>query len=418
MKRSTPASLKRVTPENLARLGAGRLAEILAEVAGSRADLKRRLRMELAAEQGAEHLLAEIDRRLARLAATHGAVSWRQRPAFVRDLDGLRGLIAGRLAELDLPAAQDRIVAFLALARTAQRRLRDKEGALGRVFEQAAADAAALLGPLGAEETGARLAALIPQAPGEWAMWLPGALAAGPQGLAAAILRYLAPGATPAWTSIVRRLADAAGDAELYRSTFTAEAQRTPQVAAEIAGRFLAAGQLEPARRLLEGAVQPGLFRRSRGGAPEPDFDWESVWIDYLEQSGRTDEAQAARWASFERTLAVERARAFTARLSDFEDVEAEHRIFELVQAHPDAARALELLMGWPALPEAAQLIERRAGELALPPERAEAWAGKLRRRYPAAAHALLRRAAAEAFRRREFATCDRLTQEAEAIAL
>jgi hypothetical protein len=41
-----------------------------------------------------------------------------------------------------------------------------------------------------------------------------------------------------------------------------------------------------------------------------------------------------------------------------------------------------------------------------------------LRRRFPAAAHLLLRRAAAAAFKRREFKACNRLTQEAETIAL
>ena len=60
MKPPTVASLKKVTPENLARLGADRLAEIVAEAADTRPDLKRRLRMELAAAQGAEHLALDV----------------------------------------------------------------------------------------------------------------------------------------------------------------------------------------------------------------------------------------------------------------------------------------------------------------------------------------------------------------------
>ena len=50
MKTPTVASLKKVTPDNLARLDE-RLAEIVAEAADTRPDLKRRLRMELAAER-------------------------------------------------------------------------------------------------------------------------------------------------------------------------------------------------------------------------------------------------------------------------------------------------------------------------------------------------------------------------------
>ena len=48
--------------------------------------------------------------------------------------------------------------------------------------------------------------------------------------------------------------------------------------------------------------------------------------------------------------------------------------------------------------------------------EHAELWAAKLAARRPAAAHTLLRQAAAAAFRRRDFATCDRLTASAEAL--
>jgi len=48
--------------------------------------------------------------------------------------------------------------------------------------------------------------------------------------------------------------------------------------------------------------------------------------------------------------------------------------------------------------------------------EQAELWAGWLSRRFPKAAHTLLRRALVAAFRRRDFKTSDRLSQEADAI--
>jgi hypothetical protein len=416
MKRPSAASLKRVTTENLARLGAERLAEILVEVADTRVELKRRLRMELAAEQGVEHLLPEIDRRLTLLATSRGAVSWRQRPAFVRDLDGVRGLISGRLAALDVAAAQDRILVFLALSPRAQRRVRDKEGGVERVFAQAAGDAVGLLAAAGEREGGARLAAAIAAQPADWGRWAASAFGDDHSGLARAALAHLGDHAEPVWAPVLRRLADVAKDPGAFRATFSAEALRTPAIAAEVAGRFLGAGRLEEARAALEGAVRPALFRRKAGGAPGPDFAWESVWIDYLEQAGRGPEAQAARWASFERTLSLDRARAFVKRLPDFEDVEAEQRIFALAASFPDGERALALLMEWPALREAAALIIARGGDLRPDPDQAEAWARKLRRRHPAAAEHLLRRAAAEAFRRRQLATSTRLTEEADAI--
>ena len=414
MKRPSAASLKKVTAENLARLGPERLAKILLEVADTRVELKRRLRMELAAEQGAEHLLPEIDRRLGLLASSRGAVSWRQRPAFVRDLDGVRGLIAGRLAELDPAAAQDRIVAFLRLVDRAQRRVRDKEGAVEAVFRRAAADAVRLLAA--GEDAGARLAAAIGEQPAAWSCWAHEALDSADAGLARAALAFLPASLGASATAVMRRLADIAGDPDVYAATFSEPARRTPEVAAAVARRLLQAGRLEEAREVLEGAITPGLVRKGRGGVAI-DFDWEGAWIDYLDQAGRADEAQAARWASFERTLSAARAKAYVQRLPDFEDVEAEQRVFEVAAVHPDAELALALLIDWPAPGEAARFVEARGDDLRPEPEQAEAWARKLRRRYPGAAERLLRRGAATAWQRREYATSRRLTEEADAFA-
>ena len=181
-------------------------------------------------------------------------------------------------------------------------------------------------------------------------------------------------------------------------------------MAAEIAGRLILAGKLEKAGRLLK-ASGPKK-------AAEPDFDWESVWIDYLEQSGDAEAAQAARWASFERTLSAVRARAFTARLGDFDDVEAEGRAFDHAARHPDFRRGLQFLIEWSALPEAARMITTRADDIEVSADEAEAWAAKLRLRYPAAAELLLRKGAAAAFRRRDFTTSDRLTKEADTLSV
>jgi hypothetical protein len=414
MKRPTAASLKRVTAENLARLGAERLAEILVEVAGARADVKRRLRMELAAEQGAEHLLPEIDRRLASLSTSRGAVSWRQRPAFARDLEGVRVLIAERLAALDRPAAEDRILGLLSVAPEVARRVRDKDGAVGAVFSRAAADAVALLAPTG-HDTSLRLAEAIRRQPAAWGRWAD-AFTSDHADLARSLLMTAPRPAGPAWLSLLRRLADVADDPDAYRDTFTEEARRTPAIAAEVAARYLRAGDLAAARNVLESAVRPGLVRLTgRGTAPDPA--WEAVWIDYLEAAGRPAEAQAARWGAFERTLSAAHARAYVKRLPDFEDVEAEEKLFDTAAAYPDATAALTLLVTWPALREAAALILARGDQISIDPENAQAWAAKLASRHPAAAERLLRRASAEAFNRRDFKTASRLTEEADAIS-
>jgi hypothetical protein len=419
MKRPTPASLKKVTPENLAALGAERLAEILAAAAQTRPELKRRLRMELAAEQGAEHLLAEIDKRLGSLETSRSKVSWRQRPTFVRDVDGLRLLIAQRLAGLDGAAAMDRMWRFMDLVDWLARRVRDRDGELAAVFVRAAGDLGGLLEASGDAEAAEALAEAVARNPVGWTGWLPRVLERSPPGLARMALEAMSrrDGAVAGWAPPLRQLADAAGDFDAYRATFTAAALRTPEVAAELGRRLLASDRVGEAGRILQ-AVAPGGTGRSGGGLSDVDFAWESVWIDYLDRSGRNEAAQAARWTSFERTLSAERLKGFTRRLADFDDVEAEGRAFQHAAAHRDLPRALQFLMDWPALPEAAALIQARgpaAGALLEP--YAEAWAERLRLRQPNAAAALLRIAAQGAFRRRDRATGDRLTEEAEALA-
>lgn len=424
MKRPTAASLKKVTAENLAALGAERLAEILVSAADSRPELKRRLRMELAAEQGAEHLSTEIDKRLASLETSRGKVSWRQRPTFVRDLDTLRRLISDRLAELDRPGALGRLWIFLNTSRRLNTRVRDRDGELGRVFARAAADIGGLIGDQG---DGAGVAALVDalvQNPGAWAAWLPSLLEQSTDSLAKAALQELSlrPGATLAWMPLVRQLADVAGDVDAFKASFTDEALATPSAAAEVAQRLIAADRLAEAGELLERAADGRRKRPAWTGvhseALDPDYAWETAWIDYLDRTGQGEAAQAARWASFERTLTAERAKAFTSRLDDFDDVEAEHRAFAYAAQHPNFQAGLSLLMEWPALVEAAQMIRDRADDVELSAEQAELWAAKLRARQPVAAHQLLRKAAEAAFRRRDHKTCQRLTEEADAIPL
>lgn len=416
MRRPSAASLKKVTPENLAKLGAERLAELLIEASANRPELKRRLRMELAAEQGAEHLSAEIDKRLTTLEGSRSRVSWRQRPTFTRDLDVLRALIAERLAGLDRPGALARMWLFMGLHRGTSRRVRDRDGTMEAVFEKAAGD----LGRLLDAEASLAFVEQLAEDPPAWADWAPFVLATAPEGFAAAALplALAASTARAGWATIIRHLSDRAGDADAFVSTFAADQLKDPAISAEIARRLLAAGRIDEAGKALEAgrAQPPSGWMIGRTKAPPVDFAWEGAWIDYLDRSGQTAAAQDVRWASFERTLSAERARDFTRRLTGFDDVEAESRAFAHAARHPDFEKALGFLIEWPALSDAARMITSRPEEAAIDPDAAVLWAGKLRTRHPAAAQTLLRKSAAAAFRRRELQTAERLTQEADSI--
>ena len=417
MKRPTPASLKRVNAENLAGLGAERLAELLLAAANTRPDLKRRLRMELAAGQGIEHLAPEVDKRLSSLETLTSKVSWRQRPIFLRDLDALRRLVVEQMAALDRAAALERLWRFLETAGRIERRVKDKHGALDEVFDRAAQDLGNLIQNVGDETLSTtRLVNAVVSNPRRWRTWLPIVLRSAPADLAASALQSLK-GMATVDSTLVRQLADAAGDVDAYAATYLGDSIREPANAAEVADRLMAADRVAEAGEVLEAAETTSRGRKMKGQAA-PNYAWESSCIEYLERSGQTEAAQAARWASFEATLSVERAKAFAKRLGDFQDVEAEDRAFAIAAAHPDFQLGLSFLMEWPAVAEAGRMIEARPEDIKATPEQVELWSPMLRRTKPRAAHLLLRKAAADAFRRREFKLCDRFTLEAEAITL
>lgn len=83
-----------------------------------------------------------------------------------------------------------------------------------------------------------------------------------------------------------------------------------------------------------------------------------------LEALGRVEEAQAFRWACFERDLSVEHLRAFLKRLPDFDDIEAEERAMAHAAAHSNPLATLQFFLAWPDLRRAAELLVRRHDEI------------------------------------------------------
>lgn len=92
------ASKTTVTLDNLAALGPERLAAILVGLADGDAEVKRRLRLELAAQAGGDAIAAEISKRITTLRSAWSFVDWPKRRDFVRDLDLQWAMIADRVA--------------------------------------------------------------------------------------------------------------------------------------------------------------------------------------------------------------------------------------------------------------------------------------------------------------------------------
>lgn len=388
---------KTLNAANLAAMGADRLADLLVEAAADDPLWKRRLKMELAAEVGAADLAFEIDRRLSAIAASRARVSWRKRPGLIRDLQSLRTMITGRLAVLDPRLAMDRLVVWFDLYPALSLRTTDPKDELGQMFDAAAAqDLPAVSDATDPEAAAPVLADAVLTRLSDWGRWMGRATAGLDRNLARRVLTAITAGRPPPTgrlALVVRKLSDRVDDFEQWVATLPDEDRRRPEIGAEIAQRLARAGRAAEARIALDASrPRPAPARWGRASEPPPTPDvWLRAEIAVLGSEGRDDEALAARWSLFERSLDADQLRALIAALSDFEDVAALDRAHAIAAAWPDAEKGLAFLMNWPAHREAAAMITARADGLRGNDEAYPLWAARLAGRYPAAATLLLR---------------------------
>ena len=424
-KRPSPAR-KTLSAANLAALGPERLAELLLQATVGDTNLKRRLKLELAAEVGAPDLALEIDKRIAALEASKTRVSWRKRPELVADLQVHRRMIVDRLAGLDSPMALDRLVAWFDLYPGLTERVKDPKGELSALFFEAAPDLATVAALIG-DDAVQPLTEAVETRLSEWAGWIGRAAPSLSEPMAASLLNRLTvgrPKPVGKRALVVRKLADRAGDVVAWAASFTNEDRQKPDVGAEIARRLAEGGRPVEARAALEAskprAPEPARWTTRSKAAPEPERSdaWEAAEIAVLDAEGRSDEAQTARWIAFERTLSETPLRAHIAKLADFDDVEAIDRALAHAAGWYDATRGLAFLMNWPALLEAATMVLARGDDLRATAEDTALWAGRLENRYPNAALTLVR-SRAKALSRQGLGRTDEVrTLSAEAAAM
>ena len=376
----------------LEKLGAGRLAALLMELAAADPALKRRLRLELAAETAPKKLAAVVRKRLDQIGRARGFVEGRAVRDLAADLDLQRRTIAERIVAVDAAEALELMWRLLDLAEPVHMRCHDSNGTIGGVLGAACDD----LGPLALAARADPLTladrafdALCASDHGQFdGLIAVVAPALGRAGLAHLRERFLAleqgPAVVPSeserevigWgpqgkiyrddihggflKSVARlalqEIADADGDPDAFIATFDLETRKVPGIAADIADRLLAAGRAEEALATLDAA--------DTGRRAWSDPDWEDTRIAALDALGRGEEAQAARWSCFERTLWADQLRAYLKRLSGFDDVEAEDRALDHVERHRGTLHALAFLVSWPALDRAARFVVARAAEL------------------------------------------------------
>ena len=383
-----PASKKTVGLDNLVALGAERLAAILVELANGDADVKRRLRLELVAQQGGDSIAAEIGKRLTALRSARSFIDWQKRRDFVRDLDLQRTMITDRLAPTRPDLALDLLWRFLDLAEPVLNRVDDSSGSVGDVFRLACEELGAVAAKARPEPVALAdrvFAALLANNYGVYDGLVPVMVPAlGEVGAAhlksrlAQVLTDLKAGGRDWRADAARRalqdIADGQADVDAYIALVPMDERSRPHAGAEIGRRLLADGRAAEALTALE-AAKPKQQRAVRARDDEElyvsaygdgggDGAWEEVYIEALDAAGQPERAQRLRWTAFEERLSSTQLRAYLKRLPDFEDVEAEDRAMRHALGFRSFSAALHFFQDWPDQAHAAQLVLTRAAEI------------------------------------------------------
>lgn len=378
--------------KNLEVLGTQRLAELLIEITGGDAAAKRRLRLELVAAQDPGAIGQQVRKRLATIARSRSFVEWNKMKALADDLDTQRCTIVDRVTKRDADEALELMWRFMELATSIFERCDDSNGVLSDVFYSACVDLGTIasasntnpedlvdrafqalkandygqfdglipiltpaLGQAGLNHLKRKMTALseepIQKLPEEDRRVI-GWGSNGP--LYADDLKQTSRKTTVRMA--LKEIADAQGDVDGFIDQYDPQTRKVPRIAADIARRLLAAGRVEQAWDTIEATErkQPGWL----------DAEWEDARIEVLEALGRTDDAQSARWACFERSLSTPHLRDYLKRLPDFDDFAVEQKALNYVQEYVSLLQAVSFLVNWPALDRAAKIIIQRASEL------------------------------------------------------
>jgi hypothetical protein len=373
---------KTVTAENLAALGSDRLVGILVALAKGDADIRRRLRLELAGQAGSEDIAAEIAKRLTSIRNARSLVDWRKSRDFVKDLDLQRAMIVDRVASSRPDLALDLMWRFMSLADSVFNRVDDSNGTVGDVFRSACNDLATLASAAkpDPETLAARVfAAITDNGYGVFddlvEIVFPALGEMGVARLKSKLDAALAdcPARHDRRADCLRRalqdLASAEGNVDGYIALIPADVRKQPGIAAKIGRELLNAGRAAEALVALENGApkKHGTYLNDdlyHPGYEGPWIEWEDTYLDALDATGQTERAQLIRWDAFKERLSVRRLRAYLKALPDFEDIAAEERAVTHALGFKSFSSALYFFVEWPDLANAAQLVLERRAEI------------------------------------------------------
>ncbi len=380
------ASKKTVTSDNLATLGAERLAAILVDLANADAEVKRRLRLELAAQVGGDTIAAEIGKRITTLRTARSFIDWQKQRDFVKDLDLQRTMIVERVAMTRPDLALDLMWRFMALAEPVINRVDDSNGSVGDVFRSACEDlgiiavkarpdpvglADRVFAALSANDYGVfdgLVKAIVPALGEVGVAHLKNRLA---QALANAGSKVSGgDGRASAMRHALQEIADSQSDVDAYIALVPAEDRDRSHMGTEIGRRLLGAGRATEALAALEKARPKQRARRAEDDGDlyltmyGPETTWEEVYIEALDATGQKEQAQTLRWKAFEERLSSKQLRVYLKNLTDFDDFEAKERAMKHALGFRNFSAALDFFREWPDQARAAQLVLTRAAEI------------------------------------------------------
>lgn len=383
-------SKKTLNEANLEALGATRLAQLLIEVSTGSAEIKRRLRLELAHNLGPEELARDVQKRLTSIRRSSSFVGWRKRKTLIKDLNTQAAMITQKIA-VDAPTlAFDLLWDFIELAPSVYERVDDSRGDVAEVFQSALLqfeDIAPRV-VLSPENLAIRVwDALCDNRYGEFNGIIPIlAQALDNDGLehlkmlvqahqkapiedtedhaALQFLRDLRSSdgnfavdqKTQLVKSCLQDIATAQGDIDAYIAQYSVRDLKRPRIAATVAQLLLDNARPQDALDVLSAANQ--------SGATTGKTQWDAALIAGLLALNRVEDAQQHRWVCFTETLDPQVLRDYLKLLPDFEDIEFEDAAKIHAMQFYDVIAALNFFLEWSDLGSTARLIEARINEV------------------------------------------------------
>ncbi|MBW8282823.1 MAG: hypothetical protein K0M55_04415 [Rhizobium sp.] len=356
----------------LGGLGLDKLVDILLEEASANKALKARLEAALAGEAGPAEMARLIDRRL----DAHEQAKTRINNARAKDLaiefSGLVRTILSELGGVDAAGSAERILRFLALRFPISARLVSDNARLWKVFDDAEAATAELVGSLEPHDQ----AELVPQFEtlrrrdryGEHTGFLHklagviGAPAATAWKVKLTQALPKEPGKLGA-LDLLQAIALRQGDVDAYVALEESKAENrrdTLTIAALLHGAGRHEEALDWVRRRPTGLRLLPIGGELASVGPEYGArERRLLEADILDKLKRRGDAQDLRWREFAETLDTPVLRLYLSKLDDFAEFDEMDRAFALVDDAEDIYGALDFFVSWPRLDRAAAHVLR-----------------------------------------------------------